>query len=55
MCSMSDLALPFLLVLEDDALAFWCFEALMRKVRQAMFCARNVYNAQLWWRQWQCE
>lgn len=33
---MSDLALPFLLVLEDDALAFWCFEALMRKVRREL-------------------
>lgn len=29
---MSDLALPFLLLIEDDALAFWCFEALMKKV-----------------------
>ncbi len=31
---MSDLALPFLLLIEDDALAFWCFVALMRKVRR---------------------
>ena len=30
--SMSDLALPFLLILEDDVLAFWCFTALMDKV-----------------------
>ena len=30
---MSDLALPFLLLFEDDSLAFWCFERLMRKVR----------------------
>jgi len=30
---MSDLALPFLLLFEDDSLAFWCFEKLMRKVR----------------------
>jgi hypothetical protein len=31
---MSDLALPFLLLIEDDALAFWCFERLMRKVTE---------------------
>lgn len=31
-CSMSDLALPFVLLLEDDALAFWCFASLMAKV-----------------------
>lgn len=31
--SMSDLALPFLLLFEDDVIAFWCFERLMRKVR----------------------
>ncbi len=28
---MSDLLLPFLLLLEDDALAFWCFAALMQR------------------------
>ena len=27
---MSDLLLPFLILLEDDALAFWCFTALMQ-------------------------
>ena len=38
-CSMSDLALPFLLLFEDDALAFWCFEKLMRKVSRAVAIA----------------
>lgn len=28
---MSDLLLPLLLLLEDDALAFWCFVALMQR------------------------
>ena len=28
---MSDLLLPFLLLMEDDALAFWCFVALMQQ------------------------
>lgn len=32
--SMSDLAVPFLVLLEDDALAFWCFASLMRKARR---------------------
>lgn len=36
---MSDLALPFLLVLEDEALAFWCFERLMRKVGHCLKAA----------------
>ncbi len=31
---MSDLALPFLLLTEDDVVAFWCFAAFMRKVWQ---------------------
>lgn len=26
MCRMSDLAAPFLVAMDDDALAFWCFE-----------------------------
>jgi len=33
-CSMSDLAVPFLVLFKDDALAFWCFAALMRKARR---------------------
>lgn len=28
---MSDLLLPFVLLMEDDALAFWCFVALMQQ------------------------
>mmetsp|Transcript_35293 Transcript_35293/g.89328 ORF Transcript_35293/g.89328 Transcript_35293/m.89328 type:complete len:648 (-) Transcript_35293:539-2482(-) len=44
---MSDLALPFLLVLEDDALAFWCFEALMRKVRRNFAVEDSGIFAQL--------
>lgn len=28
---MSDLLLPFVLLMEDDALAFWCFVALMQR------------------------
>ncbi|GLC37220.1 hypothetical protein PLESTB_000992800 [Pleodorina starrii] len=30
---MSDLALPFVLLLEDDVIAFWCFVRFMGKVR----------------------
>ena len=41
-CSMSDLALPFLLLFEDDALAFWCFEKLMRKVSRAAAIAAGL-------------
>ena len=33
-CRMSDLAAPFLTVFEDDAMAFWCFERLMQRVRR---------------------
>lgn len=29
---MSDLLLPFLLLLDDDALAFWCFVSLMQRM-----------------------
>ncbi|GFR44026.1 hypothetical protein Agub_g5182, partial [Astrephomene gubernaculifera] len=29
----SDLALPFVLLMEDDVVAFWCFARLMAKVR----------------------
>lgn len=29
---MSDLLLPFLLLMDDDALAFWCFVALMQRL-----------------------
>lgn len=46
-CRMSDLALPFLLVLEDDGLAFWCFVALMNKVGLYMYTcalARTCFN-----------
>ena len=39
---MSDLALPFLLLTDDDALAFWCFERLMRKVRATQALALDV-------------
>lgn len=28
---MSDLLLPFVLLMEDDGLAFWCFVALMQQ------------------------
>lgn len=28
---MSDLLLPFVLLMEDDALAFWCFVSLMQR------------------------
>lgn len=42
---MSDLALPFLLLIDDDALAFWCFAALMRKVRHA-YCSPVINAAQ---------
>ncbi|XP_024534015.1 small G protein signaling modulator 2 isoform X1 [Selaginella moellendorffii] len=31
---MSDLLSPFILIYEDDADAFWCFESLLRRVRQ---------------------
>lgn len=31
-CRMSDLLLPFLLLLDDDALAFWCFVSLMQRM-----------------------
>ena len=34
MQGMSDLAVPMLLVFEDDAMAFWCFERLIRRVKQ---------------------
>lgn len=34
---MSDLALPFLMLFEDDTLAFWCFERLMRRVSVALW------------------
>ncbi|GAX85246.1 hypothetical protein CEUSTIGMA_g12666.t1 [Chlamydomonas eustigma] len=44
---MSDLALPFLLLIEDDALAFWCFERLMRKVRQNFSVEDDGIFAQL--------
>ena len=40
---MSDLALPFLLLFEDDALAFWCFEKLMRKVSRDVAIAAGPY------------
>ena len=33
-CRMSDLAVPMLGTFEDDALAFWCFERLMRRVKK---------------------
>ena len=36
-CRMSDLALPFLLLIEDDALAFTCFSRLMAKVGGPLF------------------
>jgi hypothetical protein len=29
---MSDLLLPFLLLMDDDALAFWCFVSLMQRM-----------------------
>ncbi|BBN20771.1 hypothetical protein MPTK1_4g13805 [Marchantia polymorpha subsp. ruderalis] len=31
---MSDLLSPFIVLFEDDADAFWCFESLLRRVRQ---------------------
>ena len=31
---MSDLAVPMLLIFEDDVMAFWCFERLMQRVRK---------------------
>lgn len=31
-CRMSDLLLPFLLLMDDDALAFWCFVSLMQRM-----------------------
>ncbi|GIM16371.1 hypothetical protein Vretimale_19034, partial [Volvox reticuliferus] len=37
---MSDLALPFVLLLEDDVMAFWCFVRFMGKVR-ANFLPRS--------------
>ena len=33
-CRMSDLAVPMLMTFEDDAVAFWCFERLMQKVKR---------------------
>jgi len=30
---MSDLLLPFVLLMEDDAVAFWCFVSLMQRQR----------------------
>ena len=33
-CRMFDLAVPMLLTFENDALAFWCFERLMRNVKR---------------------
>jgi len=29
---MSDLLLPFLLLMDDDAMVFWCFVALMQRL-----------------------
>ena len=34
MQGMSDLAVPMLLVFEDDAMAFWCFERLLQRVKK---------------------
>ena len=31
---MSDLAVPMLLTFEDDAMAFWCFERLLHRVKK---------------------
>ncbi len=31
---MSDLAVPMLLTFEDDAMAFWCFERLLHRVKR---------------------
>ena len=33
-CRMSDLAVPMLLTFEDDAMAFWCFERLLHRVKK---------------------
>lgn len=33
LCRMSDLLLPFVLLIEDDAVAFWCFVSLMQRQR----------------------
>ena len=33
-CRMSDLAVPMLLTFEDDAMAFWCFERLLQRVKK---------------------
>lgn len=34
LCRMSDLAVPMLMTFEDDALGFWCFERMMRRVKK---------------------
>eukprot|EP00955_Chlamydomonas_euryale_P035202 350032-Chlamydomonas_euryale.AAC.3 len=44
---MSDLALPFLLLVDDDAVAFWCFEHLMRRVRRNFAVEDSGIFAQL--------
>eukprot|EP00798_Chlamydomonas_sp_ICE-L_P024018 gene24018-9593_t len=44
---MSDLAIPFLLLCDDDALAFMCFERLMRKVRKNFAVEDSGIFAQL--------
>jgi hypothetical protein len=43
---MSDLALPFVLLFEEDALAFACFERLMRKASAgAAMCEGSITRA----------